>query len=661
MSMDFFKRQDDSRRNTKWLVCYFGLGVAAVTVCIYLVCVVAFSGVSRDRRHRYAEAQPIQLWRPELFLWVSGLTVTVIGIASFAKIAELSQGGGAVASSLGGRLVNSGTTDPHERKLLNIVEEMAIASGIPVPQVYVLPSEDGINAFAAGNSPSDAAVAVTSGALRVLSRDELQGVIAHEFSHILNGDMRLNLRLMGVVFGIMCIAVIGRILLEVRSGGKDKNPLPFVGLALLIIGWLGVFFGRLIQAGVSRQREFLADASAVQFTRNPLGLAGALKKIGGWSSGSRVNSPHADEACHLFFGGGRGSSLFGFMDTHPPLEARIKALDPEFNGVFEKASASREETGERHGNPAGSRVQQLFQSSNRATANALAGSKVPNTPPVIVANGLFSSVGNPEFSHLRFAARLQGEMSPLLRSEVRDSLGAASLTYALLLSEDAGIRLIQLQRLKEISGPEALAETERLQEEVSALAANTKLPLVDLAVPALRLMSKPQFDVFVQTMAALIEADEQVDLFEFMLQKMVVRHVQPHFDQQSRAVIEFYALRPLVRECGVILSALAYAGQGGLDNVSSAFQRGAETISQASRESLFLEDRENCELTHIDQALNRLSRAVPQIRKLALQACMMTVAADGVVTELEAELLRAIADTIDCPLPPAFTGSSEEV
>ncbi len=232
---------------------------------------------------------------------------------------------------LDGRLINSNATEADERKLLNVVEEMAIASGIPVPQVYLLEDEAGINAFAAGHSTGDAAIGVTRGGMKMLSRDQLQGVIGHEFSHILNGDMRLNLRLMGLIFGILCLTVVGRVLLRTRG---TKNPLPLLGLALIVIGGIGVLFGRLIQAAVSRQREFLADAASVQFTRNPDGLAGALKKIGGLSSGSKLESPHAQEASHLFFANGLRSSVSGLMATHPPLEERIRALDPAFDGEF---------------------------------------------------------------------------------------------------------------------------------------------------------------------------------------------------------------------------------------------------------------------------------------------------------------------------------------
>ena len=294
--------------------------------------VLAIFGVGSFRDSITSVGEPsVGLWQPDLFLWSTLATLAVILIGSVTKTLELHRGGSAVAEMLDGRLINSNSTDLDERKLLNVVEEMAIASGVPVPQVYVMDNEAGINAFSAGFSTSDAAIGVTRGGMKKLSRDELQGVIGHEFSHILNGDMRLNLRLMGLIFGILCLTVVGRVLLRTRG---RKNPLPLLGLALVIIGWVGVFFGRLIQAAVSRQREFLADASAVQFTRNPGGLAGALKKIGGLASGSQLTSAHALEASHLFFANGMRNSLFGIMATHPPLPERIRALDPSFDGKF---------------------------------------------------------------------------------------------------------------------------------------------------------------------------------------------------------------------------------------------------------------------------------------------------------------------------------------
>ena len=241
--MDFFERQDQARHSTRWLILYFGLAVISLVGATYFaVAALLLAGGPGG-----------SFWDPETFLTVTVGTLAIIGVGSLSKTMELSQGGRAVATMLGGELINSDTRDADERKLLNIVEEMALASGVPVPPVYVLREEGGINAFAAGRSLSDAVIGVTRGGMKLLTRDELQGVIGHEFSHILNGDMRLNLRLMGIVFGIVCLATAGRVLLRLRSRGRS-NPLPALGLALVVIGALGAFFGRLIQAAVSRQR-----------------------------------------------------------------------------------------------------------------------------------------------------------------------------------------------------------------------------------------------------------------------------------------------------------------------------------------------------------------------------------------------------------------------
>jgi Zn-dependent protease with chaperone function len=331
--MDFFQRQEIARRNTKLLEVYFVLAVIGIILTTYLAFAV-FVGYLGLRHHAFQPTSEYGfLWNPKLFLGVSVGTLIVIIGGSVFKTSQLAGGGSAVAEMLGGRPISANTRDPDERKLLNVVEEMAIASGTPIPQVYVLPGEETINAFAAGHSTSDMVVCATHGCLKYLTRDELQGVVGHEFSHILNGDMKLNLRLMGLVFGILCIAMMGRILLDTRgSSSRDRNPLPLVGLALLAIGGLGVFFGKLIKSAVSRQREFLADASSVQFTRNPAGLSSALQKVGGM--GSRIDDPNAEDASHFFFANGLRESFAGIFSTHPRLEDRIRALDPSWDGKF---------------------------------------------------------------------------------------------------------------------------------------------------------------------------------------------------------------------------------------------------------------------------------------------------------------------------------------
>ncbi len=324
------------------MLLYFAIAVVCIILSVYIASVLIFNGTSAYRQAGHAASEFV-VWDPAIFLYATLGTLAVVICGSLYQTAALAKGGSAVAESLGGRPIGVDTTDPDERRLRNVVEEMALASGVPVPSVYVL-EDEGINAFAAGHTPEDAAVAVTHGCMVLLNRDELQGIIGHEFSHILNGDMRLNIRLMGILFGILCLAVIGRLLLYPGGrSGRDKNPVMLLGIALIVIGAIGVFFGRLIQAALSRQRELLADASSVQFTRNPAGLSGALQKIG--LAGSRIASPHAGEASHMFFENGLSIPFLSMLATHPPLGERIRAIDPGWNGVFSDGIAHRLQPG----------------------------------------------------------------------------------------------------------------------------------------------------------------------------------------------------------------------------------------------------------------------------------------------------------------------------
>jgi Zn-dependent protease with chaperone function len=660
--MDFFDRQDKAHRNTKLLVVYFVAGVAMLIVAVYLAAVLLFTGFNSRRHHRFIayDAPAPSLWNPHLFVGVTLGTLAVIVLGSLFKTAELSRGGSAVATMLGGRPVSPNTADPDERKLLNVVEEMAIAAGMPVPEVYLLPAEPGINAFAAGHTSSDAVVAVTAGAIKLLSRDELQGVIGHEFSHILNGDMRLNLRLMGIVFGILCLTVIGRILLQTRSRG-DRNPLPVLGICLLVLGWAGVFFGRLIQAAVSRQREFLADASAVQFTRNPSGLAGALKKIGGLSCGSKLNAAHADEASHMFFGNGMGESFLHLMDTHPPLAQRIRAIEPEFDGNFPRVAPDLASL--QIAAAAAHPVRQpdeiwenMWSSpwSGFRTTRSFPQTELSEAPPprILTPQGVIPRLGNPDSAHLRYAEELRISIPPSLQQAAREAFGASALIYSLLLSDDQAARDKQLQELAALTSAGVCQEALRLHPEVQAVAAHTKLPLVDLALPALRELSARQFQQFRTAVQALVESDGEIELFEYVLQKIVLRHLEPHFVEARKPIIQYYAIKPLAADCSVLLSALARLGQDEPEQIQFAFDQGAQPLGYAAQVELRLLPATDCELAHVDAALNRFAQAAPQIKKNVLTACTQTVAADGVIREIEAELVRAIADTLDCPMPP---------
>ncbi len=644
--MDFFERQDRARQNTRLLVIYFILGVALLIAAVYAAVLVVFAGLGTGHHQGYGQEARMVLWHPQLLLGAAAGTLAVIGLGSAFKTMELAQGGSAVATMLGGRIVSPTTTDPNERKLRNVVEEMALAAGLPVPQIYLLPDERGINAFAAGHSSSDAVVAVTAGAMKLLTRDELQGVIGHEFSHILNGDMRLNLRLMGIIFGILCLTVVGRILLQTRG---RKNPLPLLGLALLLIGWIGVVFGRLIQAAVSREREFLADASSVQFTRNPAGLAGALKKIGGLELGSKLKAAHADEASHMFFGNGMGKSFFHLLDTHPPLAERIRAIDPDFDGRFPRVSLATAEAAvpPASAKPQGSPIPFPFPGLPHAQRGL-----AELTTPATVSQTVLVNAGKPTPAHLRYAEERRSGIPTNLQSAARESLGASTLIYALLLSDDEAVRHKQLEELTTTTSAAVVQETLRVLPEVRAMPTYAKLPLVDFALPGLCQLSPRQFQQFRAAVRKLVESDSEIDLFEYVLQKIVVRHLEPHFLPARKPVIQYYALKPLVGDCAILLSALACLGQDAPDKVQFAFQQGAQPLSYAAQVELRRLPEADCDLAQVDAALNRLCQAVPQIKKSVLNACAQTVAADGVIQEMEAELLRAIADTLDCPMPP---------
>jgi Zn-dependent protease with chaperone function len=651
--MDFFARQEKARKKTKWLVIYFILAVGAMIIAIYIAALLIFSGV-QSHRHYYNEEQPqFELWDPQIFLGVALGTLTVIIIGSLYKTASLSAGGSVVSEMMGGRLVKPNTTDPDERKLLNVVEEMAIASGVPMPQVYVMDEEKGINAFAAGHKPGDATITVTRGCMKLLSRDELQGVIGHEFSHVLNGDMRLNLRLMGIIFGILCLAIIGRVLLQTARGGgrgRGQNPLPLLGLVLLLIGYIGVFFGRLIQAAVSRQREFLADASSVQFTRNPGGITGALKKIGGLGeNGSRVSHAHAEELSHMFFGNGVSEPFIGLLETHPPLAARIRVFEPNFDGKFPYVRHDeRAQPPEEISEPTRPPMPNIF---GTVLGGAILASSDAEKPPVIRSHSILPNLGNPTPLHLKYAGQLRDSLPDSVKTAAREPLDAVALIYAMLLSSDEKTRATQLAELAKRVAPPVHEKAVALYPKVAPIAAHVHLPLVNIALPALRQLSAEQFNQFSQTLQWLIESDGKIELFEFVLQKIVLRHLAPHFSKLRPPVVQYYSLKPLLPDCAVLLSALANAGSSDAEEVQKAFEQGAPYLRAPDGDWALL-PREQCGVNQVDAALNRLAQAVPTIKKNLIEACVHTVGADGVIQESEAELLRAVADTLDCPIPP---------
>jgi Zn-dependent protease with chaperone function len=627
------------------------------------------------------------LWNPQLFAWTTGITLTTIVIGNTYKISQLSSGGAGVAQMLGGHLIVPNQCRAGERVVLNVVEEMAIASGTPVPPVYVLDEEEAINAFAAGYRPADAVIAVSGGAVGYLTRDELQGVIGHEFSHILNGDMRLNMRLVGILHGILMFSYLGEWCLRLayelarESGRAAKEiesgqagfattllitvPLMLLGGGLQIIGFLGVLFGSWIKSGVSKEREFLADASAVQFTRNPDGIGGALKKIGGLERGSKLRARRTAQFSHMFFSAATEASLIDLFATHPPLAERIQRIDPNWDGAFsddclpaglprvalesaEYANKTNKARPRKSRDP-GLRNAVLVQPLQ--TASLLTGGHpTANNEQTLSVDETLLQIGAPGPEHLAYAAALLAQLPPALRRAIDEPFGSQAVVLLLLLDNNRAVREKQLQDLRARFDAGQMKEIESLMPLVGDVPVEARLPLVEIAASALRLLSETQYRNFRELVQKMVDADARVDYFEFALLRSLERHLAAHFQPKRPPLRKYTAIEPLLPACSMLLSTLAHAGSYDDDQVKKAFCE-AE-LALRSEGGLRLHDRGDAEVRRVDIALEELAQACPAIKRIVLAACTTCIAYDGKVTIEEAELLRAIADSLDCPLPP---------
>ncbi|MFA5203392.1 MAG: M48 family metallopeptidase [Lentisphaeria bacterium] len=648
--MDFFEHQELARRNTRLLLAYYTLAVVLIVAAVYLATYLIF------RAHGDPLAfldRPGQLWNPEWFLWSAALTLGLIGAGTGYKILQLSGDGGAtLAELLGGRPVPPDSRGPAERRLLNVVEEMAIAAGLPVPRVYLLGDEPGINAFAAGFTPGQAVIGVTRGCLEQLTRDELQGVVAHEFSHIQNGDMRLNLRLLGVLNGILLIALVGYGLLRALSFGgssssrrssNDKKGgglavILLLGLALLVIGGIGVFFARLIQAAVSRQREFLADAAAVQFTRNPAGLAGALRKIARRSGGGRLDTPQAQAASHLFFANALSASWFNLFATHPPLDERLHRLDP--TGILTGTAA-----------PA-------------AGADAESASAVPATSPVmgfaatpgghrtVTPAAAVGRIGEAAAADMGAAAGLLAALPPAWRDAARTPHGAAAVAAGLLLAPaGSAARAAQEPLLTAQADPRWRNALAALTPAGGELPRAARLPLLDLAAGTLAALPPADRQTLCRLLGALARADGELDLFEYLLLRLAERRLEPAGAQAPPRLRQYYSLNGVRPEAAVLLGALARTGAATEADAARAFAAAEQQLGSGVH-GIALPPAAACGLPQVDAALNRLGQATPAIQRRLLEAAAAAIASDGVIQPEEAELFRAVAESFDCPVPP---------
>ncbi|MEE9560279.1 MAG: M48 family metallopeptidase [Acidiferrobacterales bacterium] len=645
--MNFFESQDRVRKNTAKLVFLFALAVIILIIMTNLLVMMAFGYVNSEQL-RDSETL-IQQMDWQAFVAVGAGVSVVILVGSLYKIMALSAGGKAVAESLGGQLIPQDTEDLNRRKLLNVVEEMAIASGTPAPPVYLLADELGINAFAAGFSPRDAVIGVTQGTIDHLTREQLQGVIAHEFSHIFNGDMRLNIRLMGVLNGILIIGMIGYYILYSTAysrhrRGSDKGAGGMLALAigLMVIGFAGTFFGGLIKASVSRQREYLADASAVQFTRNPNGIAGALKRIGGLEYGSKVDNPGAPEVSHAFFAQGISGFMQALAATHPPLAKRILRIDPHWNGKFDysdKIDRPRDED-----EAAKTETATRARITNKVAAVAV-GAAVADVMKAI------DQIGNPKQETINYARSLISELPIAIKEAAREPYGARAVIYSLVLDRGQEVRAKQLKQLHDHADPDVYGLTCALMPEMSGLDFKYRLPLIDITIPALKQLSISQYKAFRLNLIALIEMDSKVDLLEWSLQKILFNHLDGQFFKLPHTQARYSRPAQVKKEIELILSVMAYAGQQNQSDAEKAFDSAAQALELSE---LALRASSEIRLSGVDAALEKLAGLKPLAKLRLLKACVASIMHDQRVSPVEVELLRAFSDVLDCPMPPVI-------
>ncbi|MEP6972409.1 MAG: M48 family metallopeptidase [Betaproteobacteria bacterium] len=652
--MNFFEAQERAHKHTTRLIVLFGVAVLALIVMANVLILVVF-GVVNSQQMRDGQSLVAQLDWKMVATVGAGVSVVVL-VGSLYKMMALSAGGKVVAESLGGQLIPRNTEEPNQRKLLNVVDEMAIASGTPAPPVYLLVNEPGINAFAAGFSPRDAVLGITQGAIEQLSRDQLQGIIAHEFSHIFNGDMRLNIRLMGALNGILILGILGYYLMysasySGRRRSNDNSGAAILALAigLMVIGFAGTFFGGLIKAAVSRQREYLADASAVQFTRNPDGIAGALKRIGALEAGSIVRNPGAPEVSHAFFAQGVTGFTQWLSSTHPPLASRILRIDPQWDGKFDVAEP-----------PQSAESQAPVDDTSAMRRPAMARNIAAVAAGVAAADALavMDQIGQPTQESVLLGRSLLSEMPAAIREAAREPYGARAVIYCLLLDKGAGLREQQLALLQDRADKDVYALTIGLMPQMDALEMRFRLPIIDIAIPALKQLSHSQYPPFLENLAALINMDSKVDLFEWSLQKILTRHLDGHFDKPPPAAARFQDPGQLTREFGFVLSVMAHAGATDPNSAQRAFDASAAMLASTG---LTLLAKDQIRIADLDLVLGKLDLLAPAAKSRLLTACVISIWHDQRATPTEVELLRAFASVLDCPIPPGLAPGGRRV
>ena len=634
--MNFFQHQEGARRQTHKLIGYFIFAVLLIVLVVNgVVGLVVLMVTEQPNNTLYQWIE--QPW----WCVVSVITLLVIVGGSIRRVHQLREGGDAIAEWAGAKRLDMYSRRQQDKVFINVAEEMAIASGMPLPSLWVMEREGGINAFVAGMRPSEAALVVTRGCLEQLDRDELQGVIGHEFSHIFHGDMRLNIWLMGVLAGILAIGQMGGLMLRSTGAGisyrrnaKTLGVVLVTGIALLLVGAVGLFFGRLIKASVSRQREYLADAAAVQYTRNTHGIAGALVKIRDTHYGSHLIGARAEEMSHMCFGATLSARFGKRLATHPPLDKRIQRIDP----YFMVKARSR------------ARARQLQENSEKVPNDTLTTSRgfaaLSQDVVSIHARDVVESIGNPGTGHIAYAQALHAAIPVQFSLALHEKMGAKWLVMAMLL----GSKQPHIDKRKQIiSLSEGVATADSVVELHTLAQAQwprLRLAVVDLALPQLKMLCFDERKQFMRTVGDLVVADGKTSLFEFTLLAILRRHLP--FSPVVETRHTFFTYKPVEQEIALLLSLMIRVG-GDSDDANTRYTQLLRTFTRnvINRQSLPTLGSKT-----LNVVLGKLQNLAPILKASVIESLIECVLHNGHIKIQEAELLRAVAEMLDCPLPP---------
>ena len=657
--MNFFEAQSNARANTFRLIALFALAVISLILIAYGLILLVHAYLAAGGQAMTLDFVKSQFsW--QVFGLISLAMVSVVLVSSIYKITSLQSGGKVIAESLGGTLVHHLASAPDElvsedgvqshefkvQRLLNVVEEMAIASGTPVPAVYIMKEERGINAFAAGFTIDDAVVGITQGALEEFDREELQGVIAHEFSHILNGDMRLNMRLIGILHGILVVGIVGHHIISStrHTRSKESGNIALLGIGLLLIGYTGTFFGNMIKAGISRQREFLADASAVQFTRNHRGIANALNKIGMLQQRGFIEHADAPSISHAFFANAVSSKLQSIFATHPPLEKRIKRINPRFMGKFENSAHTSNKSS--NNSSASSNL-----SSTTTGASSAAGVSSLSSAPIsgiATIDALHETVGQLTAANIQSAQMCLSKIPASIRALLRSPSDARACVYAMLLNN---IRETDIKR-SQLSELETQLDIYEYDDVLKALAAfealdvAQRLPVIEILLPQLKRMTKVDFERFESNIDRIVAADQQVDLFEWCIGSIVKRYLQRNLYGAGEKGVKYREFKHVQDSLNVYVHTLVFqfVASEQFDEVISALPK------KFQFEELTIDKSQAQNFVKFDAAIKQLNHLDHKLKEQLLKCAVYVMSCDKVLSYDEIEAIRAISESLSCPM-----------